>query len=208
MARCSYSKRKRKCLTAADSEEAFGYDNRCRRSWDSTTHPPVDVLLLNFRQLTSLRRTLNIRISCAFAVCSTRFWKRLVTFRAFTDAAMNQEQPFEWTFGDFAVPFHVPGQAELEADQAPKMCIQPVSSDYFKTLQIPLLSGRDFDTHDQAGHGNVAVIDNAFAQRFFPNPVGRQIEDLEVSAGKLDLTIVGVVQNSRHNRRSTSEIAS
>jgi putative ABC transport system permease protein len=119
-----------------------------------------------------------------------------------TGAAMNQEQPFEWTFGDFGVPFHVPGQAELDADKAPKMCMQPVSSDYFKTLQIPLLSGRDFDLNDQAGHENVAVIDNACAQRFFPNqdPIGKHIEDLEGSAGKLDLTIVGVVQNSRHNR--------
>jgi putative ABC transport system permease protein len=119
-----------------------------------------------------------------------------------TSAAMNQEQPFEWTFGDFAVPFRVPGQPELETDKAPKMCIQPISSDYFTTLRIPLLSGRDFDIRDQADRGNVAVIDNAFAQRFFPNqdPIGKHIEDLEGSTGKLDLAIVGVVQNSRHNR--------
>jgi putative ABC transport system ATP-binding protein len=119
-----------------------------------------------------------------------------------TSAAMNQDQPFEWTFGDFAVPFRVPGQPELEADKAPKMCIQPISSDYFTTLGVPLLSGRDFDIRDQADRGNVTIIDRAFAERFFPNqnPNGKHIEDLEGDTGKLDLVIVGVVQNSRHNR--------
>ncbi len=119
-----------------------------------------------------------------------------------TNAAMNQEQPFEWTFGDFAVPFRVPGHADLESNKAPKMCLQPVSNEYFKTLQIPLLSGRDFDRRDQADRENVAIIDNALAQRFFPNqdPIGQHIQDLEGSTGNSDLTIVGVVQNSRHNR--------
>jgi putative ABC transport system permease protein len=119
-----------------------------------------------------------------------------------TNAAMNQEQPFEWTFGDYAVPFRIPGQAALESNQAPRMCLQAVSREYFKTLQIPLLAGRDFDLRDQTGHENVAIVDNAFAQRFFPNqdPLGKHIEDLEGSTGNWDLTIVGVVQNSRHNR--------
>jgi putative ABC transport system permease protein len=119
-----------------------------------------------------------------------------------TNAAMNQEQPFEWTFGDFAVPFRIPGQTEFESNKAPKMCLQAVSSGYFKTLQIPFLSGRDFDMRDQANHENVAIIDNAFAQRFFPNQeaIGKHIEDLEGSSGNLDLTIIGIVQNSRHNR--------
>src|SRR5207245_1776148 len=51
-----------------------------------------------------------------------------------------------------------------------------VSKGYFETLRIPLLEGRDFVDRDVAGRPNVAVVDEAFARRFWPDvrPVGRR----------------------------------
>src|SRR5215813_11434157 len=49
-----------------------------------------------------------------------------------------------------------------------------VSPEYFKTVGIPLVGGRPFLATDTAGAPGVAVINTAFAQRFWPNrnPIG------------------------------------
>jgi len=114
---------------------------------------------------------------------------------------MNQEQPFEWTFGDLKIPFHVPGQPASEPGKEPTMCAQAISPNYFKTIQIPLLRGRDFNAGDRVDRQHVTIVDGAFAERFFPgrDPIGKQIDDLGTWSGKGSWTIVGVVQNSRHN---------
>ncbi len=118
-----------------------------------------------------------------------------------TDAAMNSEQPFEFTFGDPNSPFWIPEKSDPEPGKEPTMCAQEISPGYFRTLQIPLLKGRDFDAADRAGGQNVVIVDEALAQRFFPgeDSIGKQIQTRGASDGKKTWTIVGVAQGSRHN---------
>jgi predicted permease len=49
--------------------------------------------------------------------------------------------------------------------------------DYFRAMKIPLLKGRYFDNHDTSDGQQVAIIDEQFAQRFWPhdNPVGKHL---------------------------------
>jgi predicted permease len=77
-----------------------------------------------------------------------------------------------------------PGQ-ELQAD------LRVASSDYFRTMEIPLRKGRFFSEHDTADTQQVAVIDEKFAQRFWPNgdPIGKHLW----FDPKQPFTIVGVV---------------
>ena len=67
-----------------------------------------------------------------------------------------------------------------------------VSSGYFQTVGIPLLSGRDFDP--QAKNQNMAIINETMAGRLFPNqdPIGRVVR-----AEKTSYTVMGVVRNSK-----------
>jgi putative ABC transport system permease protein len=119
-----------------------------------------------------------------------------------SDAGMNQEQPFEWTFGDLNAPFHVPGQPTAEPGKEPTLCSQDISPNYFKTMQIPVVEGRDFDASDRAESQHVVIVDRALAQRFFPgtDPIGKQIEYLWASNDDQKVwTIVGVVEHVRHN---------
>ena len=44
-----------------------------------------------------------------------------------------------------------------------------VSAGYFGVTQIPLRQGREFTSDDNAGSAPVAIINEAFARRFFPN---------------------------------------
>jgi putative ABC transport system permease protein len=119
-----------------------------------------------------------------------------------SDAAMNQEQPFEWTFGDLNAPFHVPGQPVMEPGKEPTFCSQDISANYFRTMRIPIVAGRDFDADDRAKTQHVVIVDTALAQRFFPgqDPIGKQIEYLWANASDQKVwTIVGVVEHIRHN---------
>jgi len=119
-----------------------------------------------------------------------------------TSAAMNEEQPFEWTFSDPSSRFWLPGRPEPEPGKELTMCAQNISPGYFETLQIPLLEGRDFTADDRLDSRAVVIVDQALAQRCYPGqtPIGKQIQTREGLSGVTkSWTIVGVVQNSRHN---------
>src|SRR6185295_12589201 len=48
---------------------------------------------------------------------------------------------------------------------------------WFKTMGIPLRSGRDFDAGDRVGSGPVAIVNEAFVRRFLPGeqPLGKRV---------------------------------
>jgi len=70
-----------------------------------------------------------------------------------------------------------------------------VSTDYFRTLGIPLVAGRTFRDNDAKGRPLVAVVNEEFVRShgIGPDPIGRQIDD---GPGGL-ITIVGVVADAR-----------
>ncbi len=71
---------------------------------------------------------------------------------------------------------------------------------YFRTVGIPILSGREFTDADTLGAPKVAIVNEAFAKKFNlgRDAVGRRMR-LGRSAGDLDITIVGLVENARYN---------
>ena len=71
-----------------------------------------------------------------------------------------------------------------------------VSSDYFKVLGIPLLSGRDFNEQDRIGSPKVAIVNEKMARYFFgtTDVLGKRIGFEKVP----DMTIVGVVKDAQY----------
>lgn len=83
--------------------------------------------------------------------------------------------------------------------------IDVVGPNYFKTLQTPVLSGRDFTGADQAGAPRVAVINEAMARDYFgdANPIGRHVNAPGWDTSWFE--IVGVVQDMKtHSLREQS----
>ena len=76
-----------------------------------------------------------------------------------------------------------------------------VSSDYFSTLGIPLLSGREFSADDGATGPKIAVASEAMVKRFFPgrNPLGMHFAFGGGSKVKPDIEIVGVVKDVKQD---------
>jgi predicted permease len=77
-----------------------------------------------------------------------------------------------------------PGQ-ELQVDQ------RTASTNYFQTMQIPLVAGRFFSDQDNLETPQVVIIDQKFAQRFWPHndAIGKHVW----FDPKKPITIVGVV---------------
>jgi len=77
-----------------------------------------------------------------------------------------------------------------------------VGPDFFRTLGVPVLEGRDFADSDTATSPRVGIINELFAQRFLPNqdPLGHTIG---TDDGRYQMRIVGVVKN--HKFRSIDE---
>jgi hypothetical protein len=84
-----------------------------------------------------------------------------------------------------------PGQ-ELQVD------FRAASPDYFRAMSIPLLKGRFFSERDASDSPQVAIIDEKFAQRFWPDgdPIGKH---LWADDPKRGITIVGVVGAVKHD---------
>jgi putative ABC transport system permease protein len=82
-----------------------------------------------------------------------------------------------------------------------------ITSGYFTTLRQPLLVGREFTAADAKGQPTVAVVNQAFAKRFFGTPqnaIGRQIGEGGGDDVKFDTTIVGVVGDIKHTDLRTT----
>jgi ABC-type antimicrobial peptide transport system permease subunit len=73
-----------------------------------------------------------------------------------------------------------------------------VGPDYFRTMGIPLIAGREFSESDRAGAPKVAVVNEAFVRHFIPNrpPIGTQVMRGSDTKIKYDTTIVGVVKDA------------
>jgi putative ABC transport system permease protein len=73
--------------------------------------------------------------------------------------------------------FSIAGRAETSPNASPNARFNLASEHYFRTLGIPLISGRDFTPHDSPEAPGVALINEAMARRFWPgqDPFGRQI---------------------------------
>jgi putative ABC transport system permease protein len=97
----------------------------------------------------------------------------------------------------FAGPFGVIGQPEPDKGHRPRASLEMISSDYFHTLQIPILKGRGFDLVDQQGGNRVVIVNQALADAYFPgqDPIGKQIYDFGDIIGQVrsQYTIIGVV---------------
>jgi predicted permease len=71
-----------------------------------------------------------------------------------------------------------------------------VSVDYFKTLEIPLLAGRDFNEQDRLGSPKVVIVNEKLARHFFATT---DVLDKRIGLDKVpDMTIVGVVKDARY----------
>jgi predicted permease len=76
-----------------------------------------------------------------------------------------------------------------------------IAPDYFRTLGMPLLGGREFTRADALTAAKVAIVNEAFAKKFNlgRDAIGKRMASDSGNAAKLDTEIIGVVQNAKYS---------
>ena len=102
--------------------------------------------------------------------------------------------------GGVATDFEIPGRPPFPADDEPSAEIRIADSDYFRTMQIPILEGRGFNQRDMPNSRKVVLINRTMAERFWPgeDPVGKRLT-MKDWGPPVTGEIVGVVGDVRQN---------
>jgi putative ABC transport system permease protein len=117
-------------------------------------------------------------------------------------AAMALVVPFG--FNAYPRAFTIPGRPDPHAT----VTANPISGDYFLTMRIPLLRGRDFNANDTAHSAPVAIVTASLARRYFGtvDVVGRQISLTPFTpTAPIPMTIVAVAGDTRTSFAGTPD---
>jgi predicted permease len=104
--------------------------------------------------------------------------RRVSAIPGVTHVALGSTVPWRDTGGggvDFT--FSVEGQVKRDGEEDRRANSRSVSPGFFKTVGIPLVSGREFTEADRDGAERVVIVSAALAQQLFPgqDPLNRQL---------------------------------
>jgi putative ABC transport system permease protein len=100
----------------------------------------------------------------------------------------------------------IEGRENLESDLS-HVNFDAVSPNYFSTLGVPLLRGREFNAGDTGASPKVAIINEAMAKMFFPkrDPIGVHFAQGGGNDVKPNIEIVGIVKNAKEANVRTED---
>jgi putative ABC transport system permease protein len=116
-------------------------------------------------------------------------------------ASIAQSAPLSFFYAPaLAAPTIVEGHEPPAGENPPVIGNNTVGPNYFQTLGIPLLRGRDFTAEAQPGTPSVVIINETMAQRFFANeePIGRRLRVMRRGGRPVSCEIIGVVRDSKY----------
>jgi putative ABC transport system permease protein len=93
---------------------------------------------------------------------------------------------------------HIAGYTNPPGRGLPLVFYSVISPGYFHTLQIPIVRGRAFTSQDARGAAWVAIVNQAFAAKYWPgrDPIGQSFAKVS-GAVNPRYRVVGVAANSR-----------
>jgi putative ABC transport system permease protein len=124
------------------------------------------------------------------------FWEQVVraveSLPGVESASVSRGVPIDGWNGQFFTTLDNPNPP---AGQVPDANYVVIGSDYFRTMQIPLLRGRSFDDHDTQSGESVAIVNEELARLNWPgqNPLGKQLQIGDQGPWR---TVVGVAGNA------------
>jgi putative ABC transport system permease protein len=115
--------------------------------------------------------------------------------------------PLPMSGDEIRTSFQIEGRPVVKSDE-PHTSVRCVTPNYFATMRIALLQGREFTERDEASTAPVIIVNQAFAQQFFPgeDPIGTRIQAGISNSGPGTAPmreIVGVVGNVKFEDLTT-----
>jgi putative ABC transport system permease protein len=107
--------------------------------------------------------------------------------------------------GSFPLAFTIEGRQTANADDLAADFF-PVTPNFFATMRVKMLRGRDFTDRDTMSSPWVAIINETMARRFFPDqdPIGQHIR-VDLSAGDQQREVIAVVKDMASNHPQTKQ---
>jgi predicted permease len=111
-------------------------------------------------------------------------------------AALTDDLPLT---GGSTQPIQIEGYPVVAMADQPEVSVRVITSQYFKTMQIPLRSGRMLADADNSKAPKVVVVSQSLADRFWPNqnPIGKRLALTFAKDGMRE--VVGVVGDVKDN---------
>jgi predicted permease len=125
-----------------------------------------------------------------------QFWidvdRRLRALPGVERVALASRVPFSINFGFTTIA--VPGHVKNDNEMGVPVSAANVSPEYFATLGVPLLEGRDFSSADVQNGLQVAIVSATMARRFWPSEsaLGKRVFSRTLNSGQ-SYEIVGIV---------------
>jgi predicted permease len=125
-----------------------------------------------------------------------RLFERVRTLPGVESASLSSATPLDGNRMGMSVEriegYEHTGQGRPSAD------VNVVSPDYFRTLNVPVIAGRDFDATDGSSGVKAVIVNSAFVKRYLPgqNAVGKRLYQHSFIGGGSEVwEVVGVVQS-------------
>ena len=116
--------------------------------------------------------------------------------------------PLPFSGNDQARTFTILGKPAPPEGMEPSASLLTTDGAYFRTMRIPLKTGRLFDARDRKDSRPVLLINDTFVRKYFPNenPIGQRVQMGRSEDGP-PREIVGVVGTSKHNNLTEPDVA-
>jgi putative ABC transport system permease protein len=129
------------------------------------------------------------------------FLERVRRIPGVDSASLSMYPPLSDDDGAWTQSIGVDGQPVPTMPGQASVYFNTVSTDYFRTIGMRLIAGRDFSSSDTESAPRVIIVNEALARRFFP---GRDALGRHVTVGRgdnrRDVQIVGVVSDAKYQR--------
>jgi putative ABC transport system permease protein len=126
-----------------------------------------------------------------------RIFERLQNLPGVQSVAGNLVPPLA---GALSLPFTIEGRPSEDAN-ALSAEFYPITPNYFDTMKIAILRGRDFSRRDTANAPWVAIVNETAARRLWPNedPIGKRVK-FDLSPGEGPREVIAVVHDTASSR--------
>ncbi|HWS90077.1 MAG TPA: ABC transporter permease [Pyrinomonadaceae bacterium] len=100
-----------------------------------------------------------------------------------------------------ATSFTVEGRPALPPGQRQGTDVRVADEHYFRTMNIPVISGRTFTEQEAVENRRVAVVNEAMVRKYFPgeDPLGKRVL-VNMGTNPVPTEIVGVVGDARYDK--------
>jgi macrolide transport system ATP-binding/permease protein len=116
-------------------------------------------------------------------------------------ASIARSAPLSYLYApSLAAPTIVEGNEPRPGENPPVIGNNAVGLNFFQTLGIPLVRGRDFTAEMRAGTPGVAIINETMAHAFFASadPIGKHLRVMRRGGQAVSSEIIGVVRDSKY----------